>query len=65
MKEFVCLILNVGEVLQPPREAENLLYNDDCIFTPKVKVFKSDIHFPGLLPEAEWWEVDVITSKNF
>lgn len=43
------------------QEADNPLYNDDCIFTPKVKVFKSDIRFPKLLPEAEWWDVDVIT----
>lgn len=43
------------------RRADNPLYNDDCIFTPAVKVFKSDINFPELLPEAEWWDVDVIT----
>lgn len=45
----------------PHREADNPLYNDDCIFTPTVKVFKSDTNFPELLPEAEWWDVDVIT----
>lgn len=45
----------------PHRKADNPLYNDDCIFTPDVKVFKSDINFPERLPEAEWWEVDVIT----
>lgn len=43
------------------RSADNPLYNDDCIFTPKVKVFKSDIDFPEILPENEWWDVDVIT----
>lgn len=45
----------------PHREADTPLYNDDCIFTPTVKVFKSDTNFPELLPEAEWWDVDVIT----
>lgn len=45
----------------PHRNADNPLYNDDCIFTPVVKVFKSDISFPELLLEADWWDVDVIT----
>ena len=45
----------------PHRNADNPLYNDDCIFTPAVEVFKSDINFPELLPETEWWDVDVIT----
>ena len=51
-----------NEFYMPHRNADNPLYNDDCIFTPGVKVFKSDINFPELLPEAEWWDVDVITS---
>ena len=45
----------------PHREANNPLYNDDCIYTPSVKVFKSDSDFPELIPEKEWWDVDVIT----
>lgn len=45
----------------PHRNANNPLYNDDCVFTPSVKVFKSDSNFPELLPKAEWWDVDVIT----
>lgn len=45
----------------PHRRADNPLYNDDCIFTPAVKVFKSDTNFPELLPENDWWNVDVIT----
>ena len=45
----------------PHREADNPLYNDDCIFTPAVKVFKSDTNLPELLPETDWWDVDVIT----
>ena len=50
-----------NEFYMPHREADNPLYNDDCIFTPKVKVFKSDIDYPELLPENDWWDVDVIT----
>lgn len=45
----------------PRRNADNPLYNDDCIFTPGVKVFKGDTNFPELLLEADWWDVDVIT----
>lgn len=45
----------------PHRNADNPLYNDDCIFTPAVKVFKGDTNFPELLPEKDWWDVDVIT----
>ena len=50
-----------NEFYMPHRNADNPLYSDDCIFTPDVKVFKSDISFPERLPEAEWWDVDVIT----
>ena len=32
----------------PHREADNPLYNDDCIYTPGVKVFKSDTNFPEI-----------------
>lgn len=57
--------LNIKEMWDgfygPHRQANNPLYNDDCIFTPGVKVFKSDISFPELLPKTEWWDVDVIT----
>lgn len=43
------------------RAADDPLYNNDCIYTPAVKVFKSDSNFPELMPESEWWDVDVIT----
>ena len=45
----------------PHREADNPLYNNDCIFTPSVKVFRADTGYPDLLPESAWWDVDVIT----
>ena len=37
------------------------IYNDDCIFTPDVTVFKSDTDYPELLPENKWYSVDVIS----
>lgn len=36
-------------------------YNDDCIYTCDVTVFKSDTANPVLLPEDEWFDVDVIS----
>ncbi|MCC8046029.1 MAG: TIGR02452 family protein [Clostridiales bacterium] len=37
------------------------LYNDDCIYTPGVVVFKSDTSMPQIVPEKDWYTVDVIT----
>lgn len=45
----------------PHRNANDPLYNDDCIYTPSVCVIKSDTNFPEPLPPEEWWSVDVIT----
>ncbi len=39
----------------------NSLYNDDCIYSPGITVFKSDTALPELLPENKWYNVDVIT----
>ena len=36
-------------------------YNDDCIYTPKVCVFKSDTLSPQLMDEGDWYDVDIIT----
>ncbi|MEZ3468761.1 MAG: TIGR02452 family protein [Schaedlerella sp.] len=36
-------------------------YNDDCIFTPGVTVFKTDTAQPERMPETDWYQVDVIT----
>lgn len=45
----------------PHRQAGNPLHNDDIIYTPDVTVFKSDTDNPVLLPENEWYKVNVIT----
>ena len=45
----------------PHRKAANPLYNNDCIYTPNVCVFKSDINFPELLSRDRWWRVNILT----
>lgn len=39
----------------------DVTYNDDCIYTPGVVVFKTDNGMPEKLPKEEWYYVDVIT----
>lgn len=46
---------------QKHRDAWNPLNNDDIIYTPAVRVFKSDTAVPQLMPEAEWYDVNVVT----
>lgn len=46
---------------EPHRAQNNPLYNDDIIYTPDVSVIKTDTREPELLPESEWWKVNVIT----
>lgn len=46
---------------KPHRKAANPLYNNDCIYTPEVCVFKSDVNFPELLPRNDWWSVNILT----
>jgi len=60
---YPCLALE--EIWQqfyyPHRSMGNPLYNDDCLYTPGVVVFKSDISFPERMKEEDWYQVDVIT----
>ena len=46
---------------KPHRKAANPLYNNDCIYTPNVCVFKSDTNFPEPLPKEEWWSINILT----
>ncbi len=43
------------------------LYTDSCIYSPGIKIFKSDENHPKRLPEDKWIDVDVITcaAPNF
>lgn len=43
------------------RERFDTTYTDACIYTPGVKVIKSDTALPERLPQEEWFTVDVIT----
>ena len=36
-------------------------YNDDCIYTPEVVVFKTDTCEPALMHPKDWWKVNIIT----
>lgn len=49
------------EFYGPHRAFHNPIYNDDCIYTPEVIVLKSDTEFPQLMPEKEWYKVNVLT----
>ncbi|MDD6657518.1 MAG: TIGR02452 family protein [Lachnospiraceae bacterium] len=42
------------------RELDNI-HNDDLIYTPGVIVMKTDTAKPKLMPEEDWYSVDVIT----
>ena len=46
---------------EPHREAHDPIHNDDIIYTPGVTVFKTDTAMPKLMPESDWYDVDVIT----
>jgi len=46
---------------KPHRKAANPLYNNDCIYTPDVCVFKSDTNFPEPLLKEDWWNVNILT----
>lgn len=45
----------------PHRNANDPLYNDDCIYTPGVYIIKSDIDFPEPLPKSDWHKIDILT----
>lgn len=57
--------LNVEEMWKkfygPHRAAANPLYNDDCLYTPGVTVFKYDTLFPERMGEKEWYQADILT----
>lgn len=43
------------------RMRKDCRHTDECIYSPGVVVFKSDNRFPEMVPEEEWFSVDVIS----
>jgi len=70
-EEALCRCSTLLPCLETPENMEkfydyhdrtiNCLANDDCIYTPDVVVFKTDNASPIIMPENEWYKVDVIT----
>lgn len=50
-----------GGFYKPHREAKDPIHNDDIIYTPDVVVFKTDSAYPKMMPETDWYKVNVIT----
>lgn len=51
----------IRDFYQPHKRAKNALYNNDCIFSPFIVVFKTDTDKPKLLERKDWYAVNVIT----
>lgn len=43
------------------RKLNNPIYNDDCIYTPDVTVYKTDTFEPKLMNQKDWYKVNVIS----
>lgn len=43
------------------RDLHNHFYSDRLIYTEGITVFKDDAYVPVLMPEQDWFQVDVIT----
>lgn len=52
---------NMKNYYQYHRDKRDVRYTDRIIYTPKIKVFKSDEDIPSMLPENKWIDIDVIT----
>ena len=46
---------------KPHRDTKDPIHNDDIIYTPDVVVFKTDTAYPKIMPEEDWYNVNVIT----
>ena len=49
------------EFYSPHRDKCSSLSNGDLIYTPGVKVFKTDTSHPQMMPNEQWYNVNVIT----
>lgn len=46
---------------RPHRASNNPIHNDDCIYSPKIVVFKKDTALPVVMKPIDWYEVNVVT----
>lgn len=70
-EESLCRCSNLYPCLDQPalkqnyyyyhRNLNDLRYTDACIWSPDVKIFKSDDPIPERLPESDWCTVDILT----
>ncbi len=60
---YACLKQNrlMRDYYMPHRFENNCFYSDRLIYSKAVTVFKTDDAVPQLMPEKDWFEVDVIT----
>lgn len=59
---YACLTFSAfADYYQYNREFHNHFFSDRLIYTEGVTVFKDDATVPVLMPEREWFQVDVIT----
>ncbi len=59
---YVCLTASpFSDYYGYNRSLHNHFYSDRLIYTQGVTVFKNDEDIPQLMPEQEWFQVDVIT----
>ena len=60
---YFCLNAEIpwGGFYGPHRAMHDPIHNDDCIYTPDVTVIKTDEAIPRIMPEQDWYKVDVIT----
>lgn len=43
------------------KECKSAIYNDDCIYTPNVMVFRRDNTYYDILPREQWYKCSVIS----
>ena len=70
-EESLCRCSNLYPCLDQPslrvnyyqfhKSKHDLRYTDACIWSPDVKIFKTDTSFPQRLPETDWCTVDILT----
>lgn len=60
---YPCLKTNelYGQFYTMHKNLHDTRYTDACIYTPGIISIKSDTAFPQIVPESDWFSVDVIT----